>query len=313
MGVIQPTSLFVADRRRPLNLNTELERIYQECEEYSGQNPLFLLDPLDLIKGRGERQFTESVVSDMQDPLFRDNAPHGTMYVYADKITRQIYERFRDRIKSVVQVKPGDSFFEYQEGPYQGREHFIWSVEEPLAHSILLNLTLIGVEKTDSVPITDSKESQKAFLFKTSTAAKKENVRLAAEDLLRVELPSSVGLDIRRILDFRDKHKKEMASFWKALVEDQERLGDEFDRGARLYTNARIEYEALKASIQSAKTEMKWDMAGIMFDLALGLSGNMVAAGAAATHGSLTGIKYLTRRYKRTSGLSYLLHVHGVI
>src|SRR5205807_2147943 len=149
--------------------------------------------------------------------------------------------------------------------------------------SILLNLTLLGIERTGAVPITDSEDSQRAFLFKTSTAVKKENVRLAAEDLLRVELPSSSGLDIRRILDFRDKHKKELTSFWKTLEADQERLGDEFDRGAHLYTNVRIEYEALKASIQSAKSEMKWDLAGLVFDLALGLSGNLVAGAAAAT------------------------------
>ncbi len=310
IGTIQPKHFFITDQSRPEPFASELEKLRRECEAYSGWNPLFVLDPANLIAGKGEDIFTKSVVSDMKNPVFRANAPHGMMTLYADKITRDLFERFRGRIKSAVDVRPQTPQFDYREGPYLGAEHFIWSVDEPLAHSILLNLALIGIDKTEAVPITDSPASQRAFLCKTSTANAAENVRLAAESLLQIELPSSRGLDVRRILDFRDGHKKEMADFWRTLIEEQNRLGSEFDQGARLFANAKAEFQALKDLIASAKSDLKWDMAEIVFDLIVGFSGvNPIVTSAVAGHGTLKGLKYLSKRFKHTNGLSYLLNV----
>jgi hypothetical protein len=82
-------------------------------------------------------------------------------------------------------------------------------------------------------------------------------------------------------------------------------------RGRAQLSAATVEkYENLKDKIESAKSDLKWDVPGIAFDFVLGFSGYPVGAMAlAAGHGALIGMKYASRRYRKTTGMSYLLKV----
>lgn len=311
IGAIQPRHFFVSAEPHTEVYTTELERLHDECQKYSHDNPLFILDPRDLLKGENEKLFSQAVISDMKNPEFKASAPKGTMTLYADKITRDLFVRFRDDIRPYIKMPARD--FQYHEGPYYGTEHFIWEVDEPLAHSILLNLTLLGLNGTDSIPMTDSPESHEAFLTKVVPLSPPENVRFAAEELMRLALPSPENLDIRRILDFRDKHKSDLKRFWNWLREEQLLLGSAFDEEGQLSPVTIAKYENLKDKIESAKDDLGWNIPGIAFDLAIGFSGYPAQAVAVAgVHTALTAMRYASKRYRKMSGIGYLLKVAGL-
>lgn len=311
VGVISPKDFFLSESPGfpSTRDKTELERIAEECLEYTRRSPIFVLDPLDLLRNN-EKLFTQAVIADMMNPTFLANAPRGSMVLYASKMTREIFEAFRERIRPVA-TSYGLSW-DYREGPYCGAEHFVWNITEPLAHSILLNLTLLGVNQTGSVPITDSMESHRAFLFKVSGVDRVYNAHVAVERLMQLVLPSPKKVDTRTILEFRDRHRKELVAFWTALADEQEKLARQFDQGAdQLYTETRIEFEKLKNAIKAARENFKWGLGGNLIQFFLGLAGPnplMVASAVATT--VLTAIRYVrTTRHRNVTGFSYLLHV----
>ncbi len=306
IGAIVPKGIFLPEGRPRESLATNLELIAQACEKYGRKNVITPLDPADLIK-RNEEEFTESVVSDLSNPVFGANAPKGEMNLYADKINRVLFERFRSKIGVSEQSATS---LKYDEGPYRGTEHFIWPVKEPLAHSIILNLTLLGCRETDAVPITDSKPSHTAMLFKMSCADRQYEAHVAAGDLVKLALPVLRVSDIRKILDFRDKHKREMQAFWRALAADQRRLADILSSGPSLFIEAKSEYENLKKSVKESQRELKWSVVTSLMTLGMGLAGrDPMAIVASPIPTIIAGVRYAgLERRSGVNGISYLLH-----
>jgi hypothetical protein len=310
IGVIIPERLFLTNqlangRKEP---STVIEYLDSECKKYDYASPFFALDPVDLI-GENETAFTESVISDMSDSDFVKKAPQGEMVLYGDKLTSPILERFRDKISAVPSKRRG-SLLEFATS--RKDVEVCYYVSEPLAYSILLNLTLLGANQSSSVPFTDSVESHKAFLAKMSARNSAYEMRVASSDLLRIVLPSAKGLDIRRILDFRDKYQNEMRGFWKALEEEQTALEEQFSGGTdKLYVKVRFEFENLQNALKSADETLKWSVPVAIGSLIIGLAGHSqpgIAGSPLAV--ALGGIRYYkTARSTGASGLSYLLRI----
>jgi len=309
IGVINPKGFFLLKKMPHSIISNPIEKTVVECKKYSRDPPVFALNPAELLKNN-EDLFSQSVIADMRNPTFTANAPRGSMILYANKMTREIFETFRDKIKSAQENVPLE--WRYQEGPYLGTDYFVWSVSEPLAHSILLNLTLLGVNKTRTVPMTDDRLSHQAFLFKTSGVDRLYDTHVAAYKLMQLVLPDPKSLDIRKVLDFRDKHRKEMNDFWKAMATERERLANTFELGSdELYSRAVIEFQNLKNAIKSVQDTLKWSMGASIVQLILGFAGQnpSVLATAAATT-TLAMIRYFdSERRANVRGLSYLLDV----
>jgi hypothetical protein len=289
-------------------LDTPLERVARECQTYTASNPIFILDPADLIS-HNEELFSEAVCSDMRNPAYQAFAPQGSMELYESKLTREIFERFRDRIKRNDLIS--DAGLSYREGPYRGTDHFIWRVDEPLAHSILLNLTLLGVRRAEAIPMTDALESHRAFLAKISGADRAYNLQMVVGRLLRLVLPETKSLDIRSVLDFRDSHLNELRAFWRAIADDQEKYANDLDRGADdLYFQSRDEFVKLRDSIKSEWQTLKWGIAASVVQLAVGFAlRNPGTIATSPISGMIAGMRCFGAGHPRVAGLSYLLDV----
>ncbi len=312
IGAICPRNFFLVSSAPDHVIDTPLERVTKECETYSTRNPTFILDPVDLIRDN-EALFSQSVASDMKNPAYQASAPRGIMELYASKITRDIFERFRDKIGAHGMIS--DAGMSYREGPYRGTGHFIWRVEEPLAHSILLNLALLGVKQTNAIPMTDAFESHRAFLAKTSGADRTYDLHIVAGKLLRLVLPETKRLDIRSVLDFRDKYRNELEAFWRALAEDQEKYANDLDQGANdLYFESRVEFEGLKDSIKSAWETFRWGVAVSVVQLALGfVLRSPTTVITSPISAAISGMRYFGAGRPRVAGLSYLLAVQELL
>jgi hypothetical protein len=307
VGVISPKDFFLASDMGRLPSSTNLEKVLSECNDY-GRDPIFIIDPKTLIQ-ENEDVFTEAVISDLKNPAFVANAPRGTMQLYADKLTRKLFEEFRERIKSSIALPL--IRVAYREGPYSGREHFLWPVEEPMAHSILLNLALLGSSKERAVLLTDSLASHRAFLFKISGTNRVYDAHVVARELMQMAMPDISGMNVRSILDFRDNHKDDRTRFWKALQSIQDELADQFDHGSNdLLFEARIELENMKRSIKSAASSLKWTIASSVLGLTLGFSGSdpRAVVGGIGT-AILAATQFAIGRRKNMNGLGYLLKV----
>jgi hypothetical protein len=306
IGAITPHGFFLSSSSRNTELGTPLERARWECEKYGDKHLIFTLDPTELILSN-ESEFNSSIISDMNNPVFRANAPKGKMLLYADKMNRPIFERFRSQIKEAQLPIEGT---EYREGPYLGREHFLWEVPEPLAHSILLNLTLLGARRQELAPITDSLPSHRAFLFKSCGTTNEYEAHVAAQDLIRLALPTPATLDIRRILDFRNKYGGELQKFWRAMGEERTRLENQFSLDGKLYFEKRIEFENLRDAIKSADETLKWSLMATFAQLVIGLAARSPDATVASPIPTvISGIQSIATRRKDVGGLSYLLRI----
>jgi hypothetical protein len=305
IGAITPHGFFLSEGKSDAKMGTVLERARRECEEYGNEDLIFTLDPTELIASH-EGEFTRSVISDMSNSLFKAQAPTGKMLLYADKINRPIFEKFRSRIKE-AQLSEGRT--EYREGPYLGKEHFLWEVQEPLAHSILLNLTLLGAKKQELVPITDSLDSHRAFLSKVCGATNDYEVHVAAQDLMRLALPTRATLSIPRVLDFRRRYGHELQKFWRAMEEEQRKMADQFSLEGKFYSERRAEFENLRNTIKSSDQTLKWSLMVTLTQLVFGIAGhdpNTIVTSPLPTVAS--GAQSISMRMK-TGGFGYLLKV----
>lgn len=307
IGAICPKDFFLTDLQPDGILSTQLEKAAAECRAHSGTSPISIVDPVDLIKGN-EVSFVEGVIADMKNPVYLASAPRGRMLLYATKLSRPLFETFRDKIKQANVFSTVN--MSYREGPYQGTEHFMWEVEEPLAHSILLNLTHLGLEKTDSVPITDNEPSHLAYLAKTSGTDRTYDLQIRIRRLVRLAFPSGKNLNVRNILDFRDNHKKDLRKLWQRMTEQESKLNADSEiESDDLFLESRLELEVLKNSIKNDWNTFKWGIAVSVAQLVIGtvlrnpgtIATSPLPVGAAAA-------RYV-RNKERRMPFSYLLSI----
>lgn len=308
IGAICPKDFFLVNSAPHIALSTPLEKAAEQCKTYGSGNPIFIIDPVDAIRGN-EDSFNKAVIADMKNPVFLSSAPKGNMLLYANKLTRPIFERFRDKIKQADLIASPKML--YREGPYSGSDYFMCKVEEPLAHSILLNLTQLGLMKTESVPITDSSGSQIAYLAKVSGVDRTYDMHVTAKDLVRLVLPKGKNLEVRSILDFRDNHKNELKKFWHALAKQQKRLGEEDGQATNdgMFLDSRIEFQGLKDAIQNDWSALKWGLACSIVQLIIGVVfSSPGTVGTSPLVATAAGIRYAKRRLS-TANFSYLLSI----
>jgi hypothetical protein len=307
ISAIVPKGILVPEGIPNERLATDLESVAHECEAYGKKGTVILLDPRKIIETHGD-EFTRAVVADMRNPFFEANAPKGEMNLYADKLNRDLFDAFRHEIKIGMMQNP-EGFRDYKEGPYRGTDHFIWPVKEPLAHSILLNLALLGCNDTKAVPFTDSKPSHVAMLSKLAGVDRQYEAQVAAKDLCTLALPTLKTSDVRSILDFRDKHKDALDDFWRTLAKAQDEVSQYFSPRQDLFSAISSKWKEVQTSLKDAKTEFRWTMTASALGLVLGIAGRDVrAVGASIAATAVGGIRYFgASRESGLGGFSYLL------